>query len=490
MNTGILRRTARHYGRQALLGGVVLCSLLAGCASNPTGGTDFVLMSENAEIEKGNEIHAEMLKENPIYQDPELQAYVERVGRKMAAISHRPELKYTFTIIDSPEINAFALPGGHVYVNRGLLTYLTKEDQLAAVLGHEIGHITARHAVRQQTAARTANAASTAANIAVLVATAGMTTLGSTGDLIGGALLSGYGREMELEADGLGAEYLFKAGYDPNAMVEVISVLKNQEDFRKKTGQGGQSYHGLFSTHPRNDTRLREVVGTASTLAESEREIAEEADPASFRQAIAGLPVGRTQLGTNTQDRNRYYQTLLSYTLVFPDEWAKEETPTTVTASSADKSGVLRVEARQLQGMKDPRLFISDDLGIKSLKSSERLSQFGLSGYTGINPDTGERVAVFYYGPRAFILTGSGEGEKADEVLMNSIRSFRPIANNEYAIANPVKIEWIQADGKLTYADLAGYSRLNQYAVEMLRLMNGHYPSGEPKAGEWIKIAR
>src|SRR5690606_36518792 len=123
-------------------------SLLVSCAANPTGGADFVLMSERAELEKGKELHEEMLKESTVYQDEKLAAYVDRIGQKLAAISHRPELEYQFTIIDSPDVNAYALPGGYVYITRGLMTYLTSEAQLAAVLGHEIGHITARHAVR------------------------------------------------------------------------------------------------------------------------------------------------------------------------------------------------------------------------------------------------------------------------------------------------------------------------------------------------------
>ncbi|MEK9649132.1 MAG: M48 family metalloprotease, partial [Gammaproteobacteria bacterium] len=176
----------------------LVTTFLVACASNPTGGANFVLMSENAEIEKGRELHEEMLQQNPIYQDGELQAYVDRIGKKMAAVSHRPELDYVFTIIDSPDINAFALPGGYVYINRGLMTYLNSEAQLAAVLGHEIGHITARHAVRQQTASRTANAAS----IALIFATG--VDMRETTSLISGALISGYGREMELEADSLG----------------------------------------------------------------------------------------------------------------------------------------------------------------------------------------------------------------------------------------------------------------------------------------------
>ena len=109
-----------------------MVALVTACASNPTGGANFVLMSESTEIEKGRELHQEMLNQNQVYNDAELVAYVNRIGQKMAAISHRPELEYVFTVIDSPDINAFALPGGFVYVNRGLLTYLNSEAQLAA----------------------------------------------------------------------------------------------------------------------------------------------------------------------------------------------------------------------------------------------------------------------------------------------------------------------------------------------------------------------
>lgn len=461
---------------------VVACSVfLYSCASNPTGGANFVLMSENAEIEKGRELHQEMLNQNPIYDDPELQAYVDRIGQKMAAVSHRPELEYVFTIIDSPDINAFALPGGFVYVNRGLLTYLNSEAQLAAVLGHEIGHITGRHAVRQQTASRSANAAS----IALIFATG--VDLRETTSLISGAMISGYGRDMELEADSLGAEYLFNAGYDPNAMVEVIEVLKNHEDFMKRTSnRTAVAYHGLFASHPRNDTRLQEVVGKAGKL--SAEQIV-ETDPAVFREQMTGLIVGPSPQNISGGDqRNRYYQNLFSYTLLFPEGWTKEETTTTVTGRSIDQTSYLRVEARRLQNAKEPRLFIREDLGIPDLRQSEALSQFGLTGFTGINPDTEERVAAFYYGPRAFILTGKAGADYTDEQLMESVRSFRPIARNEALFANPVQITYIQADGQITYADLARQTRLPDNQEAMLRLLNGHYPFGEPKAGDWVKI--
>jgi predicted Zn-dependent protease len=464
---------------------VTTASLLVACAANPTGGTDFVLMSEKSELEKGKELHEQTIKEQPIYRDEELAAYVNGVGQKLAAISHRPELTYTFTIIDSPDINAFALPGGYVYINRGLMTFLTSEAQLAAVLGHEIGHITARHAVRQQTAARSGNILTTTASIASVLTT-GTNVLGETAGLFGGALISGYGREMELEADGLGAEYLQKAGYDPNAMVEVITVLKNHEDFLKRTSNRGSAYHGLFATHPRNDTRLKEAVGRAGTASAA----ASTVDPSAFRLATTGLVIGATlQNMTGAEARNRYYQKLLNYTIVLPDEWTREETPTTMTASAPENKATLKVEAVRLNDNKEPRLFIRDNLNIPDLQKSEQLSQFGLPGFTGIRPDTGERIAVLYYGQRAFILTGSGTDDSFDNAMLASIKSFRPIQRNEGVFANPVTLEWIQADGRVNYASLARQSRIPEFPEETLRLMNGDYPAGEPQAGEWIKIA-
>ena len=135
----------------SVLTGLLVVSGLASCAVNPaTGGANLVLMSESREKEVGAEEHAKVLASQPVYQDEALLAYVTEVGNRVAAASHRPDLEYTYTIIDSPAINAMALPGGYVYINRGLLTFINTEAQLAAVIAHEIGHITARHAVQQQ----------------------------------------------------------------------------------------------------------------------------------------------------------------------------------------------------------------------------------------------------------------------------------------------------------------------------------------------------
>lgn len=147
----------------------LICSWLAGCAVNPaTGRNDFVMMSERQELELGARYNQEILKQYPRYEDAKLQAYIQRVGERVARSSHRNQLNYVFTLVDSPDINAFALPGGYIYIHRGLLAYLNSEAELAAVLGHEVGHVTARHSVRQQSQS-TAWACSGRLRLSVLV---------------------------------------------------------------------------------------------------------------------------------------------------------------------------------------------------------------------------------------------------------------------------------------------------------------------------------
>ena len=182
---------------------------LNSCAVNPaTGSADIVTMSESRELELGREMHQKILATTPIYKDKKLQQYVEQLGQKIVAVSDRPELTYHFTVIDKPDINAFAIPGGYIYINRGLLAYLNSEAQLAAVLAHEIAHVTARHSVRKESAMKGSNLL----GIATILAT-GNYILTDMSQLWSSAAVQGYGREMELEADQYGAVYMHRSGF-------------------------------------------------------------------------------------------------------------------------------------------------------------------------------------------------------------------------------------------------------------------------------------
>ena len=258
VNPRIFRRTA----------GIVLGALtLTHCAQNPvTGDKDFVLMSEQQEIQMGAQAHLDVLREVAALDNPGLQAYVNEVGQRLAKQSHRPDLQWHFTVVDSPDVNAFALPGGYVYITRGIMAYLNSEAELAGVLGHEIGHVTARHGVRQQSTATATGLGAVLGSILVpgLGNQAGATLL----QTLAQSWTTGYGREHELESDRLGAQYLAKSGYNPQAMIEVIGVLKNQEVFAaeqaRRDGKKPSTYHGTFDTHPGNDARLKQVVSEAN----------------------------------------------------------------------------------------------------------------------------------------------------------------------------------------------------------------------------------
>jgi predicted Zn-dependent protease len=451
-------------------------------------------MTENREKEIGLEEHEKVLASMPVYNDEQLQAYVTKVGNKVAAVGDRPDLEYTFTIIDSPEINAFALPGGYVYVNRGLLTFMNSEADLAAVLGHEIGHITARHGVQQQARGAMARTAAQVGGIVTAVAT-GSGYVGSQISQVASIWaqtgLSGYGREDELEADSLGAEYIREAGYDATAMINVVTVLKNQEDFSRQINNGGGGYHGLFATHPRNDTRLQEAIASVAALGEG---AISETDNSEFRKHIDGLILGASNASQTAETRNRYYQKLLSYTVVFPDGWQVAETTTTVTAVQPGV-GDMRIETQRLQQNITPRDFIRDGLGISDLQKSESLEQYRLLGHTGLVQAAGgnmERVAVIYYGPRAFVFRGqisdSAALDEIDAMLLSSIRTFRAIQQGEVVTGSEARLKYVQASEFFDFAIVAKESRIANYPEETLRLLNGYYPTGKPQAGEWVKL--
>ncbi|MCW9058853.1 MAG: M48 family metalloprotease [Gammaproteobacteria bacterium] len=470
--------------------GMVCAVLLAlsGCAVNPvTGKQDFVLLSEDEEIALGRRMHPQLLEQMPPYEDPALQAYVREVGERLAQVSHRSNLIYRFTVLDSSQVNAFATPGGYIYITRGLLAYLNSEAELAAVLGHEIGHVTARHSVRQ-------HSASTATGLlaAVIGAASGVQGAGDLANIAGTAVVRGYGREHELESDRLGAEYLAKSDYDPRAMLAVIGVLKDQETYEiqraREEGREPRSYHGLFATHPANDTRLQETVLAA------DRFLGQGGDRGDNRETFLRHLDGLT-FGDGEQDGvlrgSRFYHKPMNFTLEFPAGWRVENQPAALVAQLPNDKGIMKVEVRDLNKRESPREFMQG-LGIKEMRAEQSLTVAGLPGYTALVPGNtpqGEqwiRVAVLYYGDQVFIFSGFHEGEHA--AVLSTVRSFRPLTEAEKVLAEAQRIKLIRADTNTRYDRLAARSPIQFHAEEQLRLLNGKYPSGQPVAGQLLKI--
>ena len=472
--------------------GVVL--LLANCAANPvTGQQNFTLMSEAEEIRTGRQADAEVKKQYGVYEAPELQRYVNEVGQRVARTSHRPQLAYHFTVVDSQEINAFALPGGYIYITRGLLSYLNSEAELAAVLGHEIGHVTARHSVQQYSAATAANVGVAILGVFVpeLGGQAGQTVVG----LLGNSLLSGYSRDHELEADRLGAEYLARGGYNPQAMIQVIGVLKNQELFdaeiAKQEGREPRRYHGVFATHPDNDTRLQQVVGEAGRFAAPN---ADERRPAFLHQ-IEGMVYGDSPAQGIIRD-NTFQHGDLGFALSFPRQWRIRNQPDNIVATSPPGDAV--IEMRLIEKPHGSPVDFSRQyfrLGFSSEILSTTINGLPAAIVTSTQGDKPFRAGVIYHNNRAFVLVGSGASPAAfnryQAEITAAITSFHALNETERKAIKPLLVKTLlvkKSVPSVHYAELAQKSPLGKNAEGYLRLLNGQYPGGEPVPGQTLKI--
>ena len=497
MNDAV-NRTVSSKLLLAPVAGVLLA--LIGCAVNPvTGQQELVLVSENQEIALGRQYHPQILREYGEYQDPQLQAYVNEIGQRLAAQSHRNDLVYRFTVLDSAEVNAFALPGGYIYITRGLIGYMNSEAELAAVLGHEIGHVTARHSVRQQTASTAASLAYTLGSI--LVPEIGGNVGQNLYGVVSGALLSGYGREMELEADGLGAEYLARTGYDARAILEVLGTLKAQEQFASQVAQAEgrepQSYHGLFASHPDNDTRLQEVVAKATFLAPDMGTAAP--DQAAFRAATDGMVFGDSAK-QGIRRGNRFYHADMGFAVTFPEGWALKNLPDSLVAVAPQGKASAQLTVEDINKRIPPEQFIRDRLGVKNLSDGSALDAGGLQGYSGLvelNTRRGRtvgRLSVIYLDDKAFVLLGAPlPGSDASAVhaqLLETARGFHRLTAAERKLAEPLRITWRQANKNLSYDQLARDSRIPGYPEQELRLINSDYPEGSLTRGEWYKTVQ
>ncbi len=229
---------------------------------HPRCAYGFTIISEAEENEIGKKADEEILRRFGRYRDQELQAYVESIGQRLLEGIGPTSFRYSFKIIDMPEVNAMALPGGYIYITRGMLGMLNTEAQLAGVLGHEIGHATARHAAKQLTKAFGAQILS----LGLMALSPGGRENAGNWAMVSTALfdhvLLGYGREAELEADDLGLRTAYRAGYDPREMVTFLKAMKVKERLE------ALGYHGFQGTHPETTDRIVKAETMSSILVE------------------------------------------------------------------------------------------------------------------------------------------------------------------------------------------------------------------------------
>ena len=440
----------------------------------------------------GKEIHDETVASIGVYEDPELAAYLQGLVDEIISVSEMAGEKFTFTLLDSQEINAFATADNYVYINRGLLNYIQNEAQLVSVLAHEVGHVTQKHVSMMPAVAGGAQFLAWLAG-----ALAGNQEVMMAGQAYANSLLKGHGRENELEADEAAARYMAKLGYEPEQMLEMLTTMKNLETLQKeraaRAGAPRQSYHGIFSTHPRNDMRLRSALSKAKTI---ESPALRDAGADRYRAVTEGIVWGMN-FKEKEDKPERYADQVARVRFDYPDGWTWTEDPSTRSVTGRPANG-----AASLSMLPQPRTpqtaeeYLYNYLNVPQLREGREIGPARLKGYTGILPGKDgkpdQRIAVVYYKLNAFLFSGAVSDPQFfalfDEQFLASIHTFRPITSREVEGQKPQTIHWVKATGSTTFEALGQHFGLDEYELQDLRLINGYWPSGEPQPGAWIRV--
>lgn len=472
---------------RVLLAVAVLGAGSTSCSRNPaTGRLQFGLVSEDAEVALGRESDVDVRKALGVYEDAQLAATVSRVGAGLAAQSERPELPWSFTVLDEPAVNAFALPGGWVYVTRGLLAHLASEDELAAVLGHEAGHVTARHGVVQLRKQRVAQR-----SVSVFrVVDPNLRHVGGIAARTAGLALLKHSRDDEHEADDLGFRYVVKGGYDANAITTVFAVLSGLT-----AADGGEQVPAWLSTHPdpgQRGARMAQKIRDASI-----DRAPVPADP-KFLAQLEGLVYGPDPrrgflIGTTFIHPRRGFQIQL------PAGWLAQHDDDRVFAATEDERSVFAMgpseakSADQAIGafFADGRLQRGEDWNGKVAGHHVASSAFSTGSAAGALAGL---VAFVDYGGAVTALLAIGDAETWNERLdavATTFASFREIVAKDMRDVQPMRIVLVTLATPMTLAQAA---KAHGSVVEpsALALIN-HLPPGPEsvlEAGRVLKLVR
>lgn len=477
------------------------CAVVTGCATNhATGGKNVVLGSWEGEKKTVQKNHQEIVKALGLYDDQAMQEYVNIVGQRLAQASDLPNEEFRFFVLDDANINAFVTGCCNVYVNRGLLVNLNSEAELAGVIGHEIGHITARHPARRQTRGMAASLGAMAAAILT-----GSNAVGQLANIGAQAWLQGYGRENEMEADRLGLKYMVKAGYDPNSIGNVFRMFQAGEKFERQRaaaeGREPRLYHGVFSSHPSPDQReVQAAKGAANIKGDSPPEgWLQRRD--EYLTTINGIAYGSSKAQGIVRD-NRFYHADMGITMAFPKGWTIENLRDRLLAFTPKKDAVMQVMVDAKPEKQAPREFLLSKLKGQSIFKGEPLQgSDGMEGYTvvtrsGSPIDNGlgpVRWAVMYRGQSAFVFAGASRSAmngvpEVDGLVRSTVLTMRSLRPAEFPLTEPYRIKIVKATEKTNIADYAADMPEDKFKKETLELINALYPNKKPAPGQLFKI--
>lgn len=473
--------------------GLTLLLALSGCATAPaTGERIFTAgLSESQEAALGKEQHPKVLAAfGGEYDDPDLARYIQNIGDLLAQTSERPDVNFTFTVLDSPIVNAFALPGGYVYVTRGLLALANTEAEVAGVLAHEIGHITARHTAERYGS----QVAATALNIGLALLLGGGPATQAAGT-VSAAVLQSFSRDQEFEADVLGVRYLSRAGYNPSAMAAFLEQLL--EDSRLQAQLIGDPDRAddfnIMQTHPRTVDRIERAIAEAGTKPVADPIRAKEI----YLGKVDGILYGDSPAQGFIRERS-FLHPKLRFAFEVPEGFRLFNSASQVIARGPGNALIVfdqeanpppaSVMAYLTQGWgRQLRLADVEAFDVNGMEAA--------TGWTRVNTQRGPvdlRLVVVRYDRntiyRFLFVTPPALTEELSYGFKQTTYSFRRLSAQEAAALKPLRLDIYTVKPGDTVTSLAARMPFPDLRERRFRVLNGLAPEAGLQPGQKVKV--
>jgi len=471
---------------------VMIFLFVAGCSVNPVSGKkEFVLMSEQQEIAIGAESDPQVIAEFGLYNNSTFQNFIQTRGTEIAAISHRPGLKYQFRVLDSPVVNAFAIPGGYVYFTRGIMAYFNNEAQFEGVLGHEIGHIAARHSAEQYTT-------ETVGQVLLIggeIASKEVRAFANEAQQAMGLLFLKYSRNHETQADELGVEYSTKVGYDAKQMAEFFKTLKALSD------DSGSAIPTFLSTHPDPGDRYKKVGELATEWQAKVPMSSYKVNTDSYLSMIDGVIYGDDPR-QGFVESGVFYHPALKFQFPFSSDWQLANSPSEVQIVPKDGKALVVFTTSEGTSVQDAASKTATDLKLTVL-SSKQVTVNGLQGLEVLSeqvsqdPNTGQETKIsvksmyLKYGTNIYVFHGvsaPADFQSYSTYFNKSMYGFKALTDASKLNVQPEKIKVVSVKSAGTLASAFQAYGVPSNRHKELAVVNGMEVGTTVKAGQKIKI--
>jgi predicted Zn-dependent protease len=458
------------------LAAIVLLTALPACATNPaTGRRQLSLVGEPQEIQMGQQADQEISAAVGLYRDADLESYVQRLGRTLASQSERPNLPWAFRILDDASVNAMALPGGYNYVTRGLLAYMNSEAELASVMGHEIGHVTAKHTVSQLSRQQVAQLGV----VLGMILRPELRNYGSLADVGLGLLFLRYSRDHEREADSLGLRYITRAGYDRRPMAEVFTTL---ERVGAAEGQGGR-VPGWLATHPSPEDRRTRIAQEIEKLPAA---AGGTVDREEYVRRLDGIVFGENPR-EGFFEQSVFYHPDLRFRFEFPRGWKTSNQKQAVGAMSPEQDAVVVVTMAPGKSAQAAAQQFFSQQGIQRggawRGDVNRLPAVAYEFAAATEQGTLQGVAAFLeFDGRVYQILGYAPAEpwrRHETTINRAIGSFDRVTERRVLDVQPARLRIVTVPAGMTVAEF-GRRYASTVSVQTLALINGVSDPNQP----------